>query len=143
MGASRYEQEFAQTSGVRIRHWASPKTVLLDDRVTGMEFSRTEIDDDGKLTDTGETWSISADVVFKAVGQKISAEMLGDSKDNPEQEYGKLLVDENRKTSLPDVWAGGDCAFDNDDLTVSAVQDGKLAAIAIDRWLRDKEDKDG
>ena len=39
----------------------------------------------------------------------------------------------NSKTSLDGVWAGGDCIDGGEDLTVSAVQDGKLAAIAIDR----------
>ena len=32
--------------------------------------------------------------------------------------------------------AGGDCIFGHDDLTVTAVQDGKLAANSIDRFLR-------
>jgi len=45
-------------------------------------------------------------------------------------------VDDNRKTSLPDVWAGGDCINGGEDLTVCAVQDGKLAALDIDRFLR-------
>ena len=40
-------------------------------------------------------------------------------------------------TSLEGVWAGGDCVVDGDDLTVSAVQHGKLAAIDIDRRLRE------
>ena len=43
---------------------------------------------------------------------------------------GKLVVDEERKTSLPDVWAGGDMIA-GDDLTVSAVEDGKRAARSI------------
>jgi glutamate synthase (NADPH/NADH) small chain len=34
------------------------------------------------------------------------------------------------------VWAGGDCVGVSKDLTVAAVQDGKLAAIDIDRFLR-------
>jgi glutamate synthase (NADPH/NADH) small chain len=34
------------------------------------------------------------------------------------------------------VWAGGDCIASGTDLTVQSVQDGKLAAIAIDRALR-------
>ena len=136
MGASKYEQQFAQTSGVKIRHWATPKSVLLDDRVTGMEFADTTLDENGKLVETGETWSIAADIVFKAVGQKISDKLLGDSSESLDEKYGKLLVDDNRKTSLDDVWAGGDCVYGADDLTVSAVQDGKVAATDIDRWLR-------
>ncbi len=52
-----------------------------------------------------------------------------------ELEQGRIAVDDNRKTSLPDVWAGGDCILGSEDLTVSAVQDGKLAAMDIDRFL--------
>jgi glutamate synthase (NADPH/NADH) small chain len=37
---------------------------------------------------------------------------------------------------LEKVWAGGDCVVGGDDLTVSAVQHGKLAAISIDQYLR-------
>jgi len=48
---------------------------------------------------------------------------------------GKIAVDAQRHTSLPGVWAGGDCVSGLD-LTVQAVQDGKVAAHAIDGWLR-------
>ncbi len=139
MGASQYEQEFAQTSGVTIRHWANPVRLLVSDRVTGVEFERTELDADGNLQSTGDTWSLNADIVFKAVGQAVAHDIFGDAADSFEQKDGRLLVDDNRKTSLPDVWAGGDCIYGNDDLTVTAVQDGKVAAIAIDRYLRPQE----
>ncbi len=139
MGASRYEQEFAQTSGVTIRHWATPVRLLVSDRVTGVEFERTELDTHGKLQPTGDTWSVNADIVFKAVGQAVAHDIFGAAADSFEQKDGKLLVDDDRKTSLPDVWAGGDCIYGNDDLTVTAVQDGKVAANAIDRYLRPQE----
>ena len=51
-------------------------------------------------------------------------------------ERGRIVVDDQRATTLEGVWAGGDCVVDGQDLTVSAVQDGKVAAIAIDRSLR-------
>jgi len=136
MGASRYEQELAQTGGITIRHWSAPKRLLIADRVAGVEFERTEIDAEGQLRGTGETWSMNADVVFKAVGQTIAGDVLADIGGSLDQQHGKLVVDEHRKTSLPDVWAGGDCIYGGDDLTVSAVQDGKIAGISIDRFLR-------
>ena len=139
MGASEYEQEFAKKSGVSIRHWAKPVKLLVSDRVTGIEFERTELDANGKLQSTGDTWSLNADVVFKAVGQAIASEVFGDAANSFEQKGGKLLVDDDRNTSLPGVWAGGDCIYGHDDLTVTAVQDGKVAAIAIDRFLRPRE----
>jgi len=117
--------------------------VLLDERVTGMEFVTTRLDDDGKLLETDDTWSINADVIFKAVGQNIPPEMLGDSTESPDLEFGKMKVNDNCKTSLANVWAGGDCASGHDDLTVSAVQDGKVAAVDIDRWLDTKGDANG
>jgi len=45
------------------------------------------------------------------------------------------VVDAQRRTSLPDVWAGGDCVADGQDLTVVAVEDGKRAALSIDQYL--------
>lgn len=136
MGASRYEQEFAQTKGVTIRHWAAPTRILVDvdGRVTGIEFERTAVDKHGKLAGTGETWTSDADIVFKAVGQRLFLDLNGT--DALRQEGGKLVVDKNGKTALDDVWAGGDCVADGEDLTVTAVQHGKVAAIAIDRELR-------
>jgi len=136
MGASSHEQELAQTCGVTIRHWAAPKKLLMADRVSGVEFEKTELDSEGNLSMTGETWSLDADIVFKAVGQSIASDILGDVAITIGQERGKLLVNEGRKTSLNDVWAGGDCVSGHDDLTVSAVQDGKVAAISIDQYLR-------
>jgi glutamate synthase (NADPH/NADH) small chain len=51
-------------------------------------------------------------------------------------EAGRIAVDVERRTSLENVWAGGDCVAGGQDLTVVAVQDGKIAAYAIDRYLR-------
>jgi dihydropyrimidine dehydrogenase (NAD+) subunit PreT len=53
----------------------------------------------------------------------------------------KFLVDGKRVRGIEfesGVWAGGDCIAGGQDLTVSAVQDGKLAALSIDRTLRGK-----
>jgi glutamate synthase (NADPH/NADH) small chain len=49
-------------------------------------------------------------------------------------EAGRIAVDADRATSIPGVYAGGDCTAGMD-LTVSAVQDGKIAAEAIHRRL--------
>ena len=136
MGASEFEQELAQTSGVTIHHWAAPVGLIGADSVTGIEMEKTELGKDGKLKATGETFVLDADVVFKAIGQKLDDDKLGNELDGLSQERGKIVVDESHATSLANVWAGGDCVVGGDDLTVSAVQHGKIAAIAIDRQLR-------
>lgn len=143
MGASQYEQDFAQSCGVSIRHWSAPTEVAINDGVITMTFKKTTLDDGGRLSTTGETWTAEADIVFKAVGQTIGDDLLGLINDSLEMQNGRLVVDKQRQTSLPDVWAGGDCVYGNDDLTVSAVQDGKLAAHAIDRYLASGEQEDG
>ena len=137
MGASQMEQDYARTSGVVIRHWLAPDRLLMSgDRVSGVQFEYTCLDDDGKLKGTGERCELDADIVFKAIGQNVLWDAMGDTADTLELERGRIGVDGNRKTSLADVWAGGDCIAGGKDLTVSAVQDGKLAAMDIDRFLR-------
>jgi glutamate synthase (NADPH/NADH) small chain len=137
MNASRYEQEFAQTRGVGVRTWAAPRKLLVSDgHVRGVEFETTRAGMDGKLEGTGQTWALDADVVFKAIGQKMLTDPVAQSTDIVELKDGRIVCDDERKTSLPGVWAGGDCVFGGEDLTVSAVQDGKVAALSIDRFLR-------
>jgi glutamate synthase (NADPH/NADH) small chain len=76
--------------------------------------------------------TLTADVLFKAIGQK----MVGHELDGIALAHGRIVVDDAQATTLEGVWAGGDCVVGGEDLTVSAVQDGKVAAIAIDRSLR-------
>ncbi|MDA0679728.1 MAG: NAD(P)-dependent oxidoreductase [Proteobacteria bacterium] len=138
MGASQFEREFAQTNGVGIRYWSMPVKLEKVDGATRVHFESTEIDENGDLLSTGETWIVDADIVFKAVGQAIDEDTLGLVAESIDQRSGRLVVDEQRRTSLEGVWAGGDCIYGHDDLTVTAVQDGKLAAFSIDRQLRGK-----
>ena len=63
--------------------------------------------------------------------QRIDADDVGRSLG--EAVMDRIAVDEERRTSLDNVWAGGDCAATGLDLTVQAVQDGKLAAASISR----------
>ena len=137
MGASRFEQELAQKSGVTIHHWVAPAGLATD--ATGavtVDLEKTELGDNGKLVGTGETFSLEADIVFKAIGQKLDDETTGDALAELKFQGERIVVDESQATSLERVWAGGDCVVGGDDLTVSAVQHGKVAAIAIDRALR-------
>ena len=46
-------------------------------------------------------------------------------------EGGKIAVAGPGRTSVPRVWAGGDCASGGDDLTVTAVAEGRDAAMDI------------
>jgi dihydropyrimidine dehydrogenase (NAD+) subunit PreT len=127
MKASRYEQEFAQTRGVTVRYWSQPRRLLAaGSRVRAVEFDSAQ----------GQTYTLDADVVFKAIGQKILWDGLGDTAEVVEVKRDRIVVDEERRTALRGVWAGGDCVHGGSDLTVSAVQDGKLAALSIDKFFK-------
>jgi dihydropyrimidine dehydrogenase (NAD+) subunit PreT len=132
MTATGKEQEWAQTNNVRLRHWAAPVRLRGDGTtVTGVEFARTRPDAVGRLTLTEETFVLDADMVLKAIGQTFVSGPIADA---PAVRNGRIVVDGERRTSVPRVYAGGDCV-PGADLTVNAVQDGKLAAAAIHREL--------
>ena len=136
MGASRYEQELALINGVVIRHWARPVAVrAADGALRAVSFAATRVED-GRLVDTGETFELPADQLFRAIGQVFVPQVLAGSHDVLELEGGRIAVDFERRTSLPGVWAGGDCAAGGRDLTVVAVEDGKQAALSINRMLQ-------
>ena len=141
MGASDFEKNLAKTSGVTIRTFARPLKVLGNGHVGGVLFERTARDQYGSHANSGETYTLDADVVFKAIGQQLRDSVLENS--SFRMQSGKIVVDEDQATSLAGVWAGGDCVLGGDDLTVTAVQHGKVAGIAIDRYLRTRENRNG
>ncbi len=135
MGASLYEQELAATSGVVLRFNARPERLVHQDgRVVGVVFEETA-ERDGRLVGTGTTFELPADMVFKAIGQTLVPDTLDGSAATLTLAGGKIGVDAERRTSLPGVWAGGDCAATGEDLTVAAVADGRIAAESIHRAL--------
>jgi dihydropyrimidine dehydrogenase (NAD+) subunit PreT len=136
MTATDKEQAWAQTHDVRIRHWAAPVRLISGtgargDCVAGVEFTRTMLDAAGRLVPTQHRFVLPADLVLKAIGQRFAVDA---SEEMPVIRDGRIVVDADRHTSLSNVYAGGDCIA-GADLTVVAVQDGKLAAAAIHRQL--------
>ena len=137
MNASLVEQQVAQTTGVTIKHWASPVRLLTEDgRLSGVEFAHTHYDTSGCLVNSPDRFILPADMLFKAIGQTFEPSVIDGESDVPALDQGRIAVNEDRQTSLQDVWAGGDCVPGGEDLTVVAVEDGKIAAHAIDRYLR-------
>ena len=98
--------------------------------MTGIVFERTK-SDGGRLVGTGETVTIEADQVFKAIGQSFLPDGTQAEGGDIALERGRIKVDAARRTSLSGVWAGGDCISEGEDLTVVAVEDGKIAAEDI------------
>jgi glutamate synthase (NADPH/NADH) small chain len=129
MGASRFEQDLAAQKGVRIVAGAAPLRLTGNGAVAEIEFEYTEDGPDG-LRGTGRTFRLRADQVFRAIGQTLEGAPEG-----LDIAGGKIAVTGPGRTSLPGVWAGGDCASGGDDLTVTAVAEGRDAAEDMHRNL--------
>ena len=98
MSASLWEQELAQTRGVRIVREARPLRLLIENgAVSGVEFGRTRVADDGTIEDTGESFQLAADLVFKAIGQKLMAVDLEQSSEPTRLQQGRVAVDDEMR----------------------------------------------
>ena len=121
MPASRWEQDLAASHGVRLMFGVVPHAVRGDSRLREVDLAYVGTD----MAPTGETVTLPADQLFRAIGQKLEAveglKLAG----------GKIAVTGAGRTSLAGVWAGGDCAAGGEDLTVTAVAEGRDAAVDI------------
>ena len=120
MAASRYEQDLAASKGVTIRTNLMPVSIAAD----GVEMGYTSAGAGG-VGPTGEKVTLPADQVLVAIGQALDDPMGLD------REGGKIAVDAQGQTSMAGVWAAGDCAAGGNDLTVTAVAEGRDVAEAI------------
>lgn len=125
MAASDHEIEHAATNGVRILCNAVPVAARGNGRLAEVVLAYTEEGPDG-LTQREETFTLAADQLLIAIGQT-----LGPVPDGLALAGGKIAVTGPGRTSIPGVWAGGDCAAGGEDLTVAAVAAGRDAAMDI------------
>ena len=105
-----------------------PKAIHGHGAVAEIELEYTA-ENGGKLEGTGESIRLPADQVFKAIGQTLITDT------GLKIERGKIAVIGPGRTTVKGVWAGGDCASGGDDLTVTAVAEGRDAAEDIHKTL--------
>ena len=130
MSATDWEIDLARKNGVNIQLWAAPTKIIGDKKVDSMTFEYTKMEQ-GKLIGTGQTFQVQADLVLKAIGQKLSEQDLS----GLEIANGKLVINQHFETNIGGVYAGGDSINSGEDLTVQAVEDGKRAAHAMGKHL--------
>ncbi|RVT86738.1 NAD(P)-dependent oxidoreductase [Rhodobacteraceae bacterium CCMM004] len=129
MPASAWEQDLAASRGVRFIHNAQPVATHGNGTVREIEFAYTE-EDGPNLRPTGETFRLAADQVLLAIGQ-----WLDEAPEGLERDGTTLSTQGAGRTSLDGVWAGGDCTHRGEDLTVTAVAQGRDAAEDIHATL--------
>jgi glutamate synthase (NADPH/NADH) small chain len=140
MSCYEHEYDFARKEGIEFRFLSQPSRVVLKDGLpVGLECLRVELgapDASGRPSPTpvkGSEFVLAADQIIKAVGQnKLTlAALLG-----LETRKGFITVDANFRTNVAGVYAIGDCIRSSGVAsTVMAVEDGKLAAAAIQQQI--------
>ncbi|MDE1460646.1 NAD(P)-dependent oxidoreductase [Spartinivicinus poritis] len=142
MGATEKEQHLALLHGIKIIPWVKPVKIITDKKqLLAIELEHTQLTK-GKLQGNGEFLIVPTDYIFKAIGQSLADTAFShDAQLYVEHEQGKIKILNNYQTSLDKVFAGGDCINPGEDLTVTAVQQGKQAAQAIHQFLIAKEEE--
>jgi glutamate synthase (NADPH/NADH) small chain len=140
MTCYEHEYDFARKEGIEFRFLSQPSRVMVEDgQPAGLECKRVELgapDTSGRpapVVVEGSEFVLAADQIVKAVGQEKPSlgRLLG-----LETKKGFIKVDASFLTSVSGVYAIGDCIRAMGAAsTVMAVQDGKLAALAIHEQL--------
>jgi glutamate synthase (NADPH/NADH) small chain len=138
MPAFAHEIAAAKREGVKIIPQVAPVEFLGTDHVTGVKCVRMRLgppDSSGRPRPEpipGSEFVVEADTVIKAIGQRPHADLLKAL--GLETKGSVVAVDGNMRTSVLDIYAGGD-AINGGATVVQAVRDGRKAALAIDRSL--------
>ena len=109
------EVHHAEEEGIDFKLLSNPIRLFGENgRVTGMECIRMELgepDDSGRrrpIPIEGAFFKIECDQVIMAIGSGANPVLTKTMKDLELNRWGYIEVDENNRTSMPMVWAGGD-----------------------------------
>ncbi|HEX6623041.1 MAG TPA: FAD-dependent oxidoreductase, partial [Pyrinomonadaceae bacterium] len=138
VSAYQYEFELAKRDGVVYVFYAQPARFVGRGAVEALECVRTEtVVENGRRqlrAIPGSAFQIPCDMAITAVGQKRHASWLQATFPGIALDGGKVRIDADGRTSVPRLYAGGDCVNGGKEV-VNAVADGKAAARAIDADL--------
>ena len=139
MPAFKYEYELSKADGIRWEFNAAPvRIVNQNGRATGAEFVRTRLVGSGRDAKleriAGSDFTLSADMVIKALGQEALLDLL-QAVPGLNVDKGMVVVNSaTGATSVPGLFAGGDCISKGGEV-VDAVQQGKIGAAGIHAYL--------
>lgn len=134
MPCTAAELDIAKLDGCNITWLAAPKSIVGENgHVTQLICDVMQLNEQKQPIPTGETITLNVDMVIKATGQlpyKIASPLI-------DHDHGRILINEHTATSMPGVFAGGDCVNGGKEV-VDAVQAGKEGAQAILLYLFEK-----
>jgi len=145
MPARIEEVEHTKEEGVNFKTLTQPIKIIANEKgfVKALECIRMELgqpDESGRRRPVplnGSNFVLDVDTVIVAIGQNpnpLLSKAITQLKTNPD---GTISVDTSFATSLAGVFAGGDI-ITGADTVISAMGAGKKAALAIDKYLKDR-----
>lgn len=143
--ARREEVEHAKEEEIVFKLLTNPVEIVTDaeDNVVGLKCIRMtlgEPDASGRRRPVelaGSEFTMEVDCVIMALGTSPNPLIKATTAGLETQRRGEIVADENGKTSLEGVYAGGD-AVTGAATVILAMGAGKTAAKAIDEYLRGK-----
>ena len=133
----------AEEEGVAFVMCTNPVRILGDQSVTGVECVRQEMgaEDATKRPEPtpipGSEFILEADVCVEAIGQGPNPLLIHELPALARGKRGNIIVDENGRSSIRHVYAGGDVAT-GAATVILAMGAAKTAAHAIDRMLKEE-----
>ena len=133
----------AEEEGVAFVMCTNPVRILGEQSVTGVECVRQEMgaEDATKRPEptpiAGSEFILEADVCVEAIGQGPNPLLIHELPALARGKRGNIIVDENGRSSIRHVYAGGDVAT-GAATVILAMGAAKTAAHAIDRMLKEE-----
>lgn len=141
MSAYQFEYDLAKRDGIVFHFLTSPKRIVGNNFVEGIECLRMKLDQPDNrgrrkpVPIPGSEFTIPVDMVIKAIGQETKSSFLNSIPDVTLDDEGCVLVEQSiYQTTNPKIFAGGDCINGGKEV-VNAAYDGKRAAHGIDSYL--------
>ena len=143
MPARKEEVAHAKEEGIQFLFLQNAKRILGDKSgvVTGMECISYELgvpDDSGRRRPVeikGSESILDLDTVIVAIGNDSNPLIEKTTPELKTNKWGNIIVDENCKTSMDKVYAGGDIAL-GAATVILAMGQGRTAAASINKLLR-------
>lgn len=142
MPARSEEVDHAEEEGVDFHFLESPVQILGDDadRVVGMEclsYELGEPDESGRrrpVAVKGSEHVLDVDTVIVSIGNDSNPLLTSTTPELETTKWGNIVTDDSGRTTIPNVWAGGDIVL-GAATVILAMGEGRRAAAAINEYL--------
>ncbi len=146
MPARQEEVHHAQEEGVIFQNLRNPVRINTDDHgevvsMTCIEMELGEPDASGRrrpIPVEGSEFDLEVDTVIVSVGTNPNPLIKSTTKGLETESWGGIIINESGATSREGIFAGGD-AVTGAATVISAAGAGKVAAAAIDEYIKNKK----